>query len=359
MGQVRLGKLRARSSRATLGVVLSVIGLLILTAWNVTRSGVVLDARRAYTRGDLVLCLERALDHLDRQPWSREAALLAGRSLSRLDYADEAEPYFRRAGRLTQNDTQIRAYGLVRGPHAERAIPVYNELLARWPDNVIALRRLAAVQLSRDNTTESIKLADRLISIPSGAVIGHTIRGVVYHNDRNPQEAVAAFERVLALDPGLREMPLSRRLFWSHLADDLIECGRIDDAKHQLSSVLTEDSDPELMNRLGRVYFLQGSLEDAERCFRQAAEWGPIEFDPHLNLAKLAMQRKDPEGALTHLSEAKLRAPREYTVLYSLASVYRQLGRPDDAKRIQDALAQLREGSPTGRGDTVWPVYAL
>lgn len=284
---------------------------------------------------------------------------MAARCLSRLDYADLAEPYFRRAGKLEQNDLQIRAYGLVRGPHAENAIPVYDEILAHWPENVTALRRLAVVQLPRDNTAEVVKLADRLCNIKSGAVIGYTVRGVVYHNDRNPQAAVLALERVLELDPDLREMPLSRSLFWSHLADDLIECGRIEEAGRRLTAALREDSDPELMNRLGHVHFLQGSFEDARRCFEQAAEWGPSSFDPHLSLAKLALQRNDREGALFHLTEARLRAPRQYSVLYSLASVYRQLGRTADADRIREELTQLRAESSTGPGDKAWPAYAL
>ena len=74
-------------------------------------------------------CLQHALDHLERRPWSRDAALLAGRCLSRLDYADQAEPYYRRAGRLLLQDQQVRAYGLVRGPHPELAIPAYREII--------------------------------------------------------------------------------------------------------------------------------------------------------------------------------------------------------------------------------------
>ena len=108
--------------------VLVLVGLLILTTWNVTRSSSLLDARRAEVRGDFVHCLQSALDHLNRQPWSGEAALLAARCLSRLDYAAEAEPYFERAGHLSLNDLQIRANGLARGSHPEQAIPVYNEI---------------------------------------------------------------------------------------------------------------------------------------------------------------------------------------------------------------------------------------
>jgi len=361
MDQARLPSLRSQRWRARVVFTSVLIGLLFLTTWNLTRSVALTEAPHAYSRGDLALCLQHAFDHLRRQPWNREAALWAARCLSRLDYAEEAEPFFGRAGHLVQSDLQLRAYGLARGPHPERAIPAYDEILARWPDNVTALRRLAAVQLARHNTDELLRLADRLSRISNGAVIGHTLRGVVYHNDKNPQRAVACFERVLELDPELREMPLAHRLFWSHLADDLVASGRLDDAKGRLIRALASAPDADLMNRLGRVYFLEGAFDDAERCFRQAGEWNPSDYKPHLDLCKLALQRHQREEALKYLDQAKVLAPREYSVLYSLASVYRQLGRPADASRVEEILARLREkpAAPAPPAVTPWPRYAL
>ncbi|MFI5454116.1 MAG: tetratricopeptide repeat protein [Isosphaerales bacterium] len=361
MEQARFPRFRSRSWRATLVFTLVLIGLLCLTTWNLTRSVALLEARRAYVRGDLAHCLQHALDHLDRRPWSREAALWAARSLSRLDYSGEAELYFQRAGHLTLNDAQIRAYGLVRGPHSERAVPVYNEILARSPENVTALRRLAAVELAQNNTGALLKLADRLGHISNGAVIGITLRAVVYHNDKNPQQAVAAFERLLELDPELREMPMPRRLFWSHFADDLIASGRMDDARRYLSKALIDAPDAELINRLGQAYFLQGALDDAERCFGQAADLNPSDYAPHLSLAKLALQRHHQEEALKHLNQARVLAPRQYDVLYNLAAVYRQLGRTAEADRIQEAIKQLRGNSSSSSRPTnsPWPRYAL
>jgi tetratricopeptide (TPR) repeat protein len=340
---------------------LVVTGFSILTIWNLTRSVSLLEARHAYSRGDVPQCLQHALDHLKRQPWSREAALLAARSLSRLDYAEEAEPFFRRAGRLSLADFQVRAYGLARGPHPERAIPAYNAILAGFPDNVTALRRLAAVLLAQNDTPELLRLAERLTLISHGAVIGQTLRGVVYHNDKNPQQAAAAFERVLQLDPELREMPLPPSLFWRHLASDLIKCGRIEEAGRQLTRALAKTEDAELMNELGHIHFLQGSLDEAQRRFERAAELNPSDSSPHLNLAKLALQRRERELALKHLSHARVLAPRQYEVLYNLASVYRQLGQAADADRVQVLLKQLRvDTSSTQRApDDPWPPYAL
>ena len=282
MGQRHVMKPRSRRWRTWFAFALVSIGLLVLTAWNLTRSTALAAARGAYSRGNLALCLEHALNHLRRQPWSREAALYAARSLSRLDYADLAEPYFRRAGQLEQNDQQLQAYGLVRGPNPERAIPVFHEILAREPDNVTALRRLAAVELAQHNTAELLKLADRLCRVPKGAVIGQTLLGVVYHNDDNPQRAVACLERVLREDPELREMPLPRRLFWSHLSDDLVRSGRIDDASALLINAVASTPDADLMNRLGQIYFLQGKFETRRAVLPASDRVGTRKFRPSL-----------------------------------------------------------------------------
>jgi tetratricopeptide (TPR) repeat protein len=335
--------------------------LAIVTAWNLTRSAALVEAEHAYARGDLAGCVGRALDHLQRQPWSRAAALLAGRSLSRLDYAEAAEAYYERSGVLSLNDLQIRAYGLVRGPHPERAIPVFNAILERSPQNVTALRRMAALYLARNDTDELLKLAERLSKIPSGAIIGATLRAVVHHNQKNRQEAVAAFERVLELDPQLHEMPLPHFLFWGQFADDLMGSGRIDDARRYLKHALETVNNAEFMNKLGHTYSLQGELDDAERCFNQAAEWDPSYYAPHANLAKLALQRRQHDVALRELDKARTLAPWQHSVLYNLASAYRQLGRVDEANRIAALIQQLRERpASSARGpNTPWPRYAL
>ncbi|MGO9470906.1 MAG: tetratricopeptide repeat protein [Isosphaeraceae bacterium] len=360
MGPRRLAEIRRRR-----GVALAILAILValsaMTVWNVTRSDALIAARHSYTRGELANCLEHSLDHLGRQPWSREAALLAAHCLNRLDYAEPAEAYYQRAGALSLSDLQIRSFGLVRSPHPERGIPVLNEILARSPENLTAMRRLAAVLLAHNQTEELLKLAERLDHTSHGAVIGSTLRGVVYHNNKNPQQAVVAFKRVLELDPDLREMPLARNLFWSHLADDLGSSGRIDDARLALTQALAKATDPSLLNRLGRLNFLQGDLDQAERCFRQSAELAPTQYEAYAELAKLAIGRHDRQEALKQLNQARALAPREQSVLYSLVSVYRQLGRTAEADEVQEALKQLREQStlPARAAGRDWPRYAL
>ena len=339
----------------------SLIVLSIVTAWNLTRSEALAEAERAYARVDLAGCLQHALDHLERRPWSREAALLAARSLSRLDYAGQAEPYYRRAGRLSLADQQLRAFYLVRGPHPEQAIPAYREILRLEPDNVTAMRRLRRGPAVPGRQAAAPGAGRPAHPRPGGEVIGAMLRGTVYHNDQNPQMAVAAFERVLELDPELREMPASRKLFWDQLTDDLVECGRIEDAGRYLERALAAGPDAALIDRLGYIYFLRGDLGEAERYYHQAAESDPTFFSPHLNLAKLAIQRRRRDEALRELNEARRLAPRRYGVLYSLALLYRQLGQTAEADRVRQEIQELRKtaASAARHPNAGWPRYAL
>ncbi len=354
-----------RSHRSLTGRKVFAVFLLLAasigTAWNVARSDALQASERAYARGDLTGSLQHALDHLDRLPWDRQASLLAARCLSRMDFAGQAEPYFRRAGRLSVGDLQIRAYALARGPHPERAVPIYQQILEQAPDNVVAMRRLAGVLLSQSDAQRCLKLADRLERTPGGEVFGAMLRGTVYHNQENPQLAVGAFERVLELDPQLDQIRSTRKLFWTQLNNDLIECGRIEDAGRHLERALAEDRDADLMDLLGNTYFLRGRLEEAERCYRQAAQWDPAFYRPHLDLAKLYLQLGRRDEALRELNQARALAPRQYGVLYVVAVLYNQLGRKAEAEQVRREIASLREeasSAPRAPG-TPWPAYAL
>lgn len=336
-----------------------VASLLAATAWNVTRSGALAEARRAGSLGDLETALARALDHLDHQPWSREAALIAARSLSRLDRSEAAEPYYQRAGRLSLADLQLRAYAIVRGPHPERALAAYDQILAQSPENLTALRRLAAVLLAQNDAKALLDLAARLDRLSGGAILAATIRGVVHHNDKSHEQAAADFEQVLKLDPELKQTPLARGLFYNHLAEDLLSSGRADDARAYLEKVVATAPDPELYNWLGHIAFLKGALDQAEREFHRALELNPNYIAALVNLAKVEFQRKQTARALEHLDHARSLAPRSYGVLYNLATVYRQLGRPAEADQIQESIRDLREDAGAHDQRKPWPNYAF
>jgi tetratricopeptide (TPR) repeat protein len=332
------------------GVVL--VGLLALTAWNATRSEALGPARQAYARAHYPTALRHALDHLDRRPWSREAARLAGLCLSRLSFADEAEPYYVRAGAPSLDDLHVRAFGLVRCNQRERAIAAYEQILERWPDDPVSLRRLATVQMTQGNMMEAIRLSERLAASPEreDQIIGYTMVASFNHNVRETEKAVSAFNQVLELDPELRTMPLPRSQFWAHYTQDLLDMGRPDRALPLLERGLREvGEDAQLWTILGLARQQLGELDEAEQCWRRA-----IALDPGLpmawtNLGRVQLSRGKAEEAIESLTRASTLEPNNASLIYSLVLANRRLGRNEEVERLTRRGEELRKrfGTPT------------
>ena len=352
-------------SFARLFLILVIAVLLIATARNLTRTDGLAAALEANRRGDLLGAVQASLDVLHRRPWDREATRLTAELFSKLDYANVAEPYYQRLGldSLAPDTLHARAYGIVRSNQRQKAIAAYEAILDRDPNDTLALRRLAGVQMTQSNDDEVLKLADRLIRIPEGVVYGYTLRGVVELNQRNREDSVAAFEKVMELDPDLKIMPLPRRIFWGHFGYDLLDLGRGADFRRYLGDTADRTADPYLMNALGRSYYLEGDLDSAEQCYQKSAEWDASDPIPRLYLGKIQIHRRRQESALTFLEEAIKIAPKHYDSLYTLAMTYRQLGRTDEALKLQPRINEIRDASLSNPSTTTRkappPRYAL
>ncbi len=159
---------------------------------------------------------------------------MAARCLMRLGRAPEADAFFRNAAPLPRGDAHERAYNLVNLNQPDEAVDAYEDLLMRWPDDVLALKRLAALRMGLKQWRETLKVADRLAAIPDGNVAALTMTAIAQHELKHYDQAAAAALRVLDIDPGLAQMPLPRSLFWNNLAVDLIAGGRAAEARSYL-----------------------------------------------------------------------------------------------------------------------------
>ncbi len=344
---------------------LSVLGL---SAFNAAWSPALSRARAAEDRGDFPAALTAALSHLERRPWSREAHLLAARCLSRLDFAELAEPHYQ-DWRPSLLDRHYRAYGLVRANLRERAIAAYCEILAIRPDDVAALRAQAGVLLASSRWLDVAEVGRRLSAMPSGPVmvesplsvaghwtlrparvesvpaLGSTLEALAHHDDESPEPAVAAFERVLAIDPEFRSMPLAPPVFWAAFAADLLKIGRAGQAIDYLKKATEGRDDPDLLLQLGNAYEQSGSIEKAEETWRKILESRPDQPGAWLNLGRIALQRGDAEESVRRLLRAQELLPDSYDAAYNLGLAYRRLGRDEPAKQAERRAEELRKQS--------------
>ena len=323
------------------GVIIALLAAVI--GWFEYDPPALARAEAAYRRNELDAALRMARGHLDRRPYSRSAAILSARCLSRLGRPKEAEPYYQKASPLGLEDRHIRAYAFVLSNARDPAILAYQEILRLWPQDVLALRRMAAVLISESRWYDAMDAARRLIQIPSAAVIGHTLAGVVNHNTGESEDAVNAFDQVMVLDPELKQMPLKpRSMFWSEYGRDLILIGRTEDAKRYLHRALGEGDDPKIADLLGEAYSLQGALEDAEQCWRLALQLDPTRYGTWWRLGKLELQRGRPAEAIEPLRRSTALRPDAVGPLYALSLAYRRLGKNTEALEYSNQANRLR-----------------
>ena len=333
-----------------------VVGLLVPIGWDLIRPSRLEEATARAARGDWTGALGLALAHLEWHPWSRSAALDAARCLSRLDRADWAEPYYQRVGldRLDLVDLHVRALALFRANRRDAAVTAYNAILSRDPANILALRRLAAVRIAQAASGEALALADRLITLPEGVVIGHTLAATIHHDIGDTEHAVAEFRTVLNLDPTLQRMPLSpRSTFWTYLGQDLLTLGHADEARATLERGLAEGNNAVLAALLASSHRQLGNLGEAERWWRTALGWNPDLAGPWLGLGRLALQRGDAAGAIEPLTRAAGLSPRDPAPVYSLSLARRRLGATAEADRLRQQADKLRDASGSGTTGTM------
>jgi tetratricopeptide (TPR) repeat protein len=268
----------------------------------------------------------------------------------RLGRAPEAEAFYQKAAPLDLRDAQVRAYNLVNLNEPKQAALAYDELLANWPGDVLALKRLAAIRMGLKQWRDVLKIADRLIANSDERVAGNTMAAIAHHELKHYDQAITSALRVLELDHDLKRMPLPRTLFWNNLAIDLIAVGRTDEARRYLTDALAHSQDAGLMELVGLTYSQQGALDEAERCWRQAESWDAENADVCLDLGRLALSRNRWGEAVSYLKRAADRSADAVEPLYNLSQAYRMLGNATEAERYRQLADLRRRARPAATG---------
>jgi tetratricopeptide (TPR) repeat protein len=349
--------IQKRSWRNLLLLGLLLLSVTILAAgvrW-LTWAGPLGTAQQAFQNHDYRAALRDAQNHLNRWPHDRQASLLAARCLSRLGQHALAESHYRNSGPLKLADLHDRAFGLARSGDAPGAARIYEQLLDESPNDVLALKRLAAVLMEQKAWKKAGLIATRLIGVPGGEIAGYTLAGIVAHVSQNAVEAAAAFEQVIKLDPKLEQMALPRARFWSDFAFDLIGLGRTEEARSFLIQALAEDQDPGFMELLGLACEREGALDEAERWWRKALELDPDNADTLIELGRLALGRRQWDEAVRHLERASELSPQALQPVYGLSRAYRFKGDRAKAEQYEERAIELRRALPQRGGMGAMP----
>jgi Tfp pilus assembly protein PilF len=227
------------------------------------------------------------------------------------------------------------AASYLRGGEPDKAAVTLSELLRRQPTNRAALYRAYRVYAD---------LADRALltlgmTAPGSAEI-YVSMGRELARRHEDDAAIANFRQAAELDPAFpgvhRELG---RLLFSSTMDSVRQ-----QATKELAAAVAEDPDDEQALLLLGVSEQRAGNETAARThLRRAVQLAPNDSDACTELAKLLVNEEDRAEAVQLLERAVTSDPANYVAHFRLATLYRQAGRKDDARREAEEYQKYKK----------------
>lgn len=193
---------------------------------------------------------------------------------------------------------------------------------------------------------EVAALFERLLDAARRDPQSGTARGqlaMAYDANGLKEEALRSYDQAIARTP-------DEARWYYQSAFVLSELGDFTEAVARLDSTIRRDPEyPPTYWRRGQFQFAQGDFDAAEQSFREAIERQPRHPAGPVGLARIHLQRKEPEKAEELLENTLANLSRTQFLgylHYLLGTAYRQQGRLDEAR---SELAAGRRGRPLWR----------
>ncbi|MEU7061030.1 tetratricopeptide repeat protein [Streptomyces sp. NPDC046197] len=166
--------------------------------------------------------------------------------------------------------------------------------------------------------------------------LAHAARGSALRDDGAYEEALAEYDRALALDPGLARVYRSRAVARAGLGDYDAAIGDLDRAL-----ALTPD-DPRAWAVRGEYHRIQQRYDEALADLDEAIRWDPSDDFAWASRGAVRLARGEHQQALTDLDRALELKPDYAWALVRRSQVRRALGDPDRQMADLDRAAALQ-----------------
>jgi tetratricopeptide (TPR) repeat protein len=309
---------------------------------------------------------------LKRKPDYAEAHANLGVALTRLGRFDEAVASYETAARLNPKLTQITLnIGILhyRANRYDKAIPALEEFLKSSPDNAQArqLLGLSLLEVGRDNDAikqlEPILLAapedagalyslglaylrqnrpeltwaiDKLSSLPSGVPASHLLKGQMFLAKFEFEKAVAELSEAQKLNPELPRLYYSLELCYYKMGQNKAAIEAFENELRRRPQDFTSNY------YLALLQESEGNLDVARDRLNAALKVAPDSAETNALLGKILVKQGRDAEALAPMEKAVAGDPKDPVKRYTLARIYRKLGRQEDANREFAEVQRLK-----------------
>jgi tetratricopeptide (TPR) repeat protein len=292
-----------------------------------------------YTRAAEVL--ERGLQLNSNMPG---AAAMLGMSYSQLGKPDKAEPLLEKALRANPKDDQVEMVlvkVLINMQRLPEAATHLNTYLARNPKSQDAWYLLGKtyLQLSED----ALK---KINEIDPDSVVAHEIAGEIDASMHNYDLALVEYKKAIDKAPNAPGTHM-------HMGDAFWNMGKWQSAQVEFRAELANDPN----NCIARwklanaILEANDSSEDAYAELNRAIDRCPALMQARVDRARALVRMGKHSEALPDLLMAEKESPREPTIHFLLAAVYRAQGKSAEAQTEMKTYGELqREASAAVAG---------
>ncbi len=156
----------------------------------------------------------------------------------------------------------------------------------------------------------------------------------------NTNRAIAQYRQAIAIDPRLPGVHYELGELLNTASDPAVKKEAIAEYRIALQQ---NPQDEKAILSLAEIAAQQGDVQEAYRDYSKAVALQPADADAKLGLAKSLIAMNQDDKALPLLEEAVRLEPTDPTVHYRLSTLYRKLGRMDDARRQVELYKQYKD----------------
>ncbi|HKZ02976.1 MAG TPA: tetratricopeptide repeat protein [Pyrinomonadaceae bacterium] len=262
------------------------------------------------------------------------------------NFADKARPHLERAFKLSERLTEkdklhISAWYAIANLDYEGAIGEFRRIIAGYPLEIEAYLRLGLLLMGEELLAEALEVAKQgLIIDPEAKELYNLLGGIYLYLGRN-EEAIASYQRYIALAPGEPNAfdSLGLGYQWAGRYQEAIE------AYHQALE-LKPDFEVAVIH-LGNVYFQQGRYQDAVQQYQRYIQIVPTAFERSRGFNNVAYVYWRKGNLAKAETAARRELESEKTTIGSSFLLAVDRGRLALAERL---ISRLTQGPYTYRG---------
>jgi tetratricopeptide (TPR) repeat protein len=310
-------------------------------------AGLLSKIQQLIRQGDLAGARERLNTALRQEPQEPALYNLLGVVDAQQGNYSAAEVDFKRAidrapgfegallnlGRLYLENSSKDAQAL------RKALDTYQRVLRYQPGNVEALYQSALLLALQGAFRESLKHLDRMPADEQARPQALAVGCADYSGLGDSLSAAKVAERLLR-DPAFSEADVLPLLPVFESRDVALAAKLIEGlaAKNRAS--------PATVGRLGALYEHEGKLVQARELLEKTAQAGAPSVSLLSELARVAYQQHDWEGALGYLAHARDLEPNNASIHFFFGIVSVELNLPLEARKSLEQAVRLNPGNP-------------